>query len=326
MEHYSFDSLYRLVRNDDLLTRLKTTDKPIVLYGMGNGADKMCSVLSALGKEPADFMASEGFVRGQYFRGKKVLSYRELKEKYKDFTLLIVFGSRIPQVIEAVKDLSLREEMYIPDLPLAGEDLFTLSYLSEHKKEIDVCFRTLEDNRSKSVLFYTLAYKVTGKADYLFQSVFEEDKYGLLRPKTIREAVDVGGYRGDTLDEWSKTFPELATVLSIEPDPKNYRKLLEKAKACPFPVRCVNEAAWESDGELVFYASHNRNATARKGDDGGVKTSFEAKETVVPCRKIDSLLQGDKADYIKYDTEGAEKEALLGTRTTIEKYTPKTQG
>ena len=48
------------------------------MYGMGNGADKIIEVLDALGIEVADFFASDGFVRGHSFHGKKVLSFSEV--------------------------------------------------------------------------------------------------------------------------------------------------------------------------------------------------------------------------------------------------------
>ncbi|MCQ2432450.1 MAG: FkbM family methyltransferase, partial [Clostridia bacterium] len=64
--------------------RMKTCGKPIVLYGMGNGADKILSVMEKYGIEAADFFASDGFVRGHSFHGKRVLSYSEAREKYKD--------------------------------------------------------------------------------------------------------------------------------------------------------------------------------------------------------------------------------------------------
>ena len=43
----------------DLWTYLKSAEKPIVMYGMGNGADKIISVLEACGIEVDDFFASE---------------------------------------------------------------------------------------------------------------------------------------------------------------------------------------------------------------------------------------------------------------------------
>ena len=65
----------------DLWHYLKTADKPILMYGMGNGADKILKVCESYGIEIADFFASDGFVRGHSFHGKVVLSYSQAKVK-----------------------------------------------------------------------------------------------------------------------------------------------------------------------------------------------------------------------------------------------------
>ena len=74
----------------DIWTYLKETKKPIVMYGMGNGADKMLSVLSSMSVGVEDFFASDGFVRGHSFRGKRVMSYSEIKEKYKGECIVLM--------------------------------------------------------------------------------------------------------------------------------------------------------------------------------------------------------------------------------------------
>ena len=49
----------------DMWQTLRESTKPIVMYGMGNGADKILAVFSERGIEVADFFASDGFVRHQ---------------------------------------------------------------------------------------------------------------------------------------------------------------------------------------------------------------------------------------------------------------------
>ena len=63
----------------DLWEYLQATDKTVVMYGMGNGADKILAVCAQYGIEVADFFASDGFVRGHSFHGKTVLSYSAVK-------------------------------------------------------------------------------------------------------------------------------------------------------------------------------------------------------------------------------------------------------
>ena len=52
--------------------KLQQTDKPIVMYGMGNGADHILTVFERLGVQVADFFASDAFVRGHSFHGVRV--------------------------------------------------------------------------------------------------------------------------------------------------------------------------------------------------------------------------------------------------------------
>ena len=58
----------------ELWEYLKTAKKPIVLYGMGNGADMIIKVLESYGVTYQDTFASDGFVRGHSFHGKTVLT------------------------------------------------------------------------------------------------------------------------------------------------------------------------------------------------------------------------------------------------------------
>ena len=65
--HFSIDR--------DLWEYLAATDKTIVMYGMGNGADKILCACEEKGITVSDFFASDGFVRGQLFHGSRVMSF-----------------------------------------------------------------------------------------------------------------------------------------------------------------------------------------------------------------------------------------------------------
>ena len=78
--------------------------RPVVMYGMGNGADKILAVCEGYGIEISDFFASDGFVRGHAFHGKEVLSYSAMREKYRerglDPIVLLSFASSRPEVLD----------------------------------------------------------------------------------------------------------------------------------------------------------------------------------------------------------------------------------
>ena len=85
----------------DLWHYLAKSERPIVMYGMGNGADKIIAVCEKYGIEISDFFASDGFVRGHSFHGKTVLSYSAIKEKYEGQNpiILLSFASSLPDVM-----------------------------------------------------------------------------------------------------------------------------------------------------------------------------------------------------------------------------------
>ena len=86
---------------------LRQTEKKIVLYGMGDGAEKIKSVLDEAGVPVADIMASDEFVRGHSFLGYRVKKLSEIEELYgDDFLILVCFGSQIPEVMEHIYSIA----------------------------------------------------------------------------------------------------------------------------------------------------------------------------------------------------------------------------
>ena len=51
----------------DMWEELRNETRPIVVYGMGNGADKLFARLKGYGIVPTDIFASDGFVRGHSY-------------------------------------------------------------------------------------------------------------------------------------------------------------------------------------------------------------------------------------------------------------------
>ena len=66
-----------------LWDRLAVTRKPIIMYGMGDGAQKILDVASEKGIKISGFMASDDFVRGHSFAGFEVKKLK-FKSLYAD--------------------------------------------------------------------------------------------------------------------------------------------------------------------------------------------------------------------------------------------------
>lgn len=307
---------------NDLWTFLGQTERPILLYGMGNGADKLIARLALLGKEVADVFASDGFVRGQLFHGKRVLSFSEAKEKYEAPIILVSFGTALSDVLQAIFAIEAEYELYVPDMPIAGDAYFTKEFYAENYDKFLRAYDILADDASKALYANLLWYKLTGKPQYLRNAVKTGDERELLGYESMRCAVDVGAYRGDTLAELLSYAPFLQTVFLFEPDVKNFKKLSAYAEGIGGKELILRHAAaWNENGILSFSSSGNRNATLDVDHLAGT-ASFEHRTTAVEAVKIDDIIQGRMVDYIKYDTEGAEMAALLGSLETIESARP----
>ena len=297
----------------DMWEELKNEKRPIVVYGMGNGADKLFDRLNEFGVQICEVFASDGFVRGHSFRGYKVRSLSEIREMYPDFVVLLSFASNREEVIDMLAGVNDSCDMYVPDMPVAGVDeYFDKDFYNAHYDEIVRAYDSLDDDHSRAIFSSVINYKLSGRMKYLLSCYSTRDEiYSLMPIDDIKTVIDAGAYNGDTAREAKAYFPFLKKVFAIEPDKKNFKKLLKYSEAeCDIEVVSINAAAWCEDSLGIFYGSGNRNSTAV------ATASYEHSEDAVRMLKLDSLTD-EKIDYIKYDVEGAEREALIGSRDVI---------
>lgn len=305
----------------DLWTYLKGTEKSIVLYGMGDGADKIKAVLDDRGIEVADIMASDDFVRGQSFLGFQVKKLSEIEEKYGgDFLILVCFGSRINEVMEHIYSIAEKHELYAPNVPVIGDGVFDLEYAKANSAELQRVYKMLADAQSKKVFENVIRYKLSGDVKYLREcETPAEEKFDLLNIGTEETVVDLGAYDGDTLTEFlSGTSFQFKKLYAMEPDSKNYRKLKRRLYMIGSALlEAYNVGAWDEDTTITFNMRAGRGSTA----SGGVHRAARYRD--IRMMKTDTMLQGAAATYIKIDVEGAEENALRGAKETIASFRPK---
>lgn len=123
--------------------------------------------------------------------------------------------------------------------------------------------------------------------------------------------VDCGSYDGSTAIDFLKWCSgQGGYVYAWEPDPDNQKKcrmLLDKNQV---EYELIPKGLWSEERELMLKTAGTGSVIA---DEGDVKIQVDS---------IDRLT--DKpVTFIKMDIEGAEYQALLGARKTIETYKPK---
>ncbi|MBQ8409199.1 MAG: FkbM family methyltransferase [Clostridia bacterium] len=307
----------------DLWTYLQNTTKKILMYGMGNGADKILSICERYGIEVCDFFASDGFVRGHLFHGKRVLSYSEACQIYgkENMIVLLSFASSLPDVLANIYRIAEECELYAPDVPVCGENLFNFEFFKENEDKIRGTELLLADRKSVEVFTDVINYKLSGNVEWIRGDHSDfSDVYRLLGAEKFQKIADLGAYNGDTLREITPFAPNLREAIAFEPDRRNHKKLAEYAEGVEqFMITPLKLAAWSERAILQFDGSGNRNSTLVSD---GIAVNKPAKIVEVEADSLDNILGGEPVDYIKFDVEGSEREAILGSLQTIETYRP----
>ena len=137
-----------------------------------------------------------------------------------------------------------------------------------------------------------------------------------IQKKKFETIIDAGAYNGDTLKDAKTFFADLQKAYALEPDFKTFKRLHKYCEAeNDFQAIAINSAVWSSTGETTFLRSGNRNSSISS------TASHQHQDDVVSMVKVDDISE-EKIDYIKYDVEGAELEALIGSDCTILMHKP----
>lgn len=292
--------------------RAKETEKPVLIYGTGNGADKILDELERLDISVSGVFASDGFVRNRTFRGFPVMGYTQAKENFGDFLTLISFGSQRQEVIENFIKISKETETYSVDVPVYGDNIFNRDFYNTHKTEIEQVKKLLSDEKSKSVYENIINFKLTGDINFLLscETPREEAYKNILKLSNDEIYIDLGAFNGDTVLEFLKNVSSYKRICAVEPDIKNFAKLKNNTQHIK-NIERLNVCISDNCGEITFSKHGGRNGNADKNGN------------TVKCMTVDSILGENDVTYIKFDVEGLEKEAIDGAKDTIRRCKPK---
>ncbi|HOV41674.1 MAG TPA: FkbM family methyltransferase [Oscillospiraceae bacterium] len=291
---------------------LASSDIPIFIYGMGDGAIKIMSSMKKYGIAVSGFFASDEFVRGHYFEQHKVHSLSEIENFLDDFIIVLAFAAGYESLINRIENLSHRHTLVAPDVPVAGDGLFTYQYCLENAEKLEKVYSMLEDEQSRRVFADVINFKISGKINYLISSATPKSEVFQNIIKTFPGEIylDLGAYDGDTVLEFSSICPEYKKIIALEPDRKNFRKLTKNTQNMR-DTSLINSAVWECDTLIPFSSKAGRQSSVSKSGEK------------IHARSVDSILNDGPCSTIKMDVEGCEKMALFGAKQTIKKYSPK---
>lgn len=294
--------------------RLRVEKRPVFIYGMGDGALKIMSVFRKKNITVSGIFASDDFVRGHSFEGFRVHKLSEIEEMVDDFVVVLAFAAGYQEIVDKIHNIASRHTLYVPDVPVVGQGIFTYEYCLENAEKIQQVYDSLADDYSRKVYANIINFKISGKIEYLSAVTTSKAEIyrKIIKPGLNEVYVDLGAYNGDTIEELMEfTHGKYASVYALEPDKKNFKKLAKFVDGMNH-VYAYNAAAWCIDTELPFAAKAGRQSAITAGS-----------ENMVTARSVDSILGNKAATIIKMDVEGFEREAIWGAALTISHYSPK---
>ncbi|MCH5299441.1 MAG: FkbM family methyltransferase [Ruminococcus sp.] len=291
---------------------LKNTDKPIILYGMGDGADKVLKEFERLGISPYGVMASDDFVRGQVFRGFTVKKFSDFEEELDDFIIALCFASQLEDVMSHIKSVAARRTMLVPSVPVFGDNIFNEAFYVDNESEINAAYDLLADDLSRRVFADIIRFQYTGELKYLDYCTTDKDEAfeNILRLSGEEAYLDLGAYNGDTIEEFLRYSGSYRSITAFEPSSKSFKKLQE------FCADMENVSLWQ-------LGSYNKNTQINFNTKSGRNCAIDVSGTPVQVARVDAILCGKKITYAKLDVEGAERETFEGMENTIRLFKPK---
>lgn len=191
--------------------------------------------------------------------------------------------------------------------------------MERHIDDIQEVYEHLEDDLSRDVFSKILKFRLID--DSIMVPTMVQDRqyfeYGFYPKRNDEVFIDCGAFDGISAKTFLKENKNLFDgYYGFEPDPVNYQALEAYVTSLPNDIgskmKIYKHAAYDFNGEVQLYQL--------SGPGSFVADIGKTKITTV---KIDDVLQGEKATYIKMNIEGSELPALRGARKTIVNNHPK---
>ncbi len=299
----NFPSLNDILSLPSLTDSIKAQKKPVLLYGMGNGAELTMKYLAEHGIAYDGVFASDGFVRGQTFLGQKVLSVSEAEEKYGDFTAILSFALE-GEKRKLAYDFAKKHTLFCPSVcPFGG--VYDKSFFFENKDAFEALYLSLADSASKKALKQLIAFGVTGRLEYTHSLEFYPPEEYINHSLSH---IDIGAYDGTTALEYLGMNKDCENVFAFEPDPIAFSRLEKNTKNSP--VTAINSAVTDKNATAGFSSKGSRASSLGEG----ITVKTVSLDGFFDVKSINAKKQ---IGSIRIDGEGAENKILSGASNLL---------
>ncbi len=300
-----YEEIYPLV---PLYRSLKEEKRPVFLYGMGNGAEKIFAYLSEKGVEIKGIVASDGFLRGQCFLGYDVISISRAEELFGELCLVLCFGLE-GERSHFLGEIAKKHRIVSPNLPVFGEGVCDKDYILENMGSFQRVYELLEDDASREIFLNLLKYNVTGDISYLDFGNDVNPPESFYRHS--KRHIDIGAYDGDTVAEFISHSNSYSDIIAFEPDGVTFKKLQRNVADIP-KVKVENMAVSRRSGYVTFDGGNGRASHCGEGGDTVATVSVDEY-----CGYTHINAKGVEVGSIKIDAEGMDEDVICGSVNTL---------
>ncbi|MGC9102532.1 MAG: FkbM family methyltransferase [Desulfurella sp.] len=300
-----------------------------VVFGASAGGAKTKEFLDKLGKNVVYFVDNDINKKGKEFLGKIVKHPSEILFFDNKVIIASMWWYDIKKQLEEHYGLLGNIEFFLA--PFVFIENGDMELKNTQKKFFDLLklnfynylqiFDLLEDDASRVLYFRVLKGRVFYGKNLIWPPMPKVEYNQYFHPKVKPEdddiIVDAGAYIGDTIEEIIKQNINYKKIYAFEPDNQNYSKLIENTKKYD-NIFCNKFGLWKQSDKLHFIADGTGEST--------ITDNFNEANQTIDVISLDEFFKDkEKPTLIKMDIEGAELEALYGTKEIITKYKPKLQ-
>lgn len=258
-------------------------------------------------------------------------SEKEILERIKDKRKIVVFGSggNGERVLEYLKTHKISVECFVDnDRKKWGnmiDGIIVRAPSDINYKEVDALIITPYDDMSINAIHEQLAGLGANQNSFIaykewFRFTLAKEQYfdpDIIKLRENEVFVDAGVLNLGTslrfMQECKKEQIQKFKIHAFEPDMISYQRCLEIQKKLPNVDLHLHHAGLWSEKTTLYFTETG---------GGGSRVTQQETGTYIDTVSLDQCVS-DKVTFIKMDIEGAELEALKGSREIIRKYKPR---
>lgn len=310
-----------------------------VIFGAGNGGSWVYNFLRDSGIDCKCFCDNYQGKQGSEKFGLKVLSFVDAIKAYPESSICVATawaGEILNQV--AAYDKKLLDKTFDLLNSMAWETslgAYTSSevdFIHENYEKFLGIYEALEDQKSRDVLEGILQFRLCRNKDYIAKIKSDSTEYldpeifddGELEQIAKQAIIDGGAFDGDTAEQFASMLGKYASPLKMhcfEVDPENLKRLRAKTRKeelAAHDITVHDAALWHSsDDYLKIRCTGLSSCIQQLPENDNV---IEEYRTVCSARIDDCMFPN--LGFVKFDIEGAERNALMGGGKTIANFKP----